>query len=75
MIYASYLRADIQEASGNRFCYMRSFVIAVEMRGFTRYLRYSQEFMLVHLLHLATCCTGDGWRCKHCIGWDLIGVI
>jgi len=59
MIYASYLRADIQEASGDGFCYIRSFVIAVEARGFTRYIRYSQEFMLVHLLHLATCCMGE----------------
>ena len=43
----------MQEASGNGFCNMRSFVIAVEARGFTRYLRYSQEFMLVYLLHPA----------------------
>ena len=68
MIYASYLRADMQQASGDGFCYMRSSVVAIEVRGFTRYLRYSQEFILVYLLHPATCCTGDGWRRKRCIG-------
>jgi len=37
MIYANYLRADMQQALDNGFCYMRSSVVAIEARGFTRY--------------------------------------